>query len=466
MKRIVSLVIALIMLQTTALANATEGFAKLWKDYSDLKSFKGSTVMSATVNEPLLILDDIPLDDEGIDYPLMINDLISSTATADYSVNISEDYKKMQMAMSVAYDVPISINEDFKLETWTRMGMWLDFDITNPDAPVYKLIMKLPIESKYLVFDMTAEYEGDITEIINPDIISEMSDVMIEVIKKNGEITRTKNGYRVKFDNDGVIGYIADVFEVAKKLVPDEADIYDEIITAVESMKGKLSILGEDGLILDFTTNARGDITAYIEAIHFDFNLCDIATLLDIDTDGLVREHADINITFKAETQISGHNTTAVDIPELTEENSVDMDGAYEPVHEDYEVYEDQYIYEYVHSDQLPYIEDGELFLPVYDLFEVMFAGDFEITVDSLRYTATGDNIYDIEQIFVKVGENSIIVDDEVISFEKPVVNEFDVFRVPMEFVNKLGLELEYAWMYNDGSTYDLSMPNPNYIAE
>lgn len=466
MKKIISLVIALIMLQTTALANAAEGFAELWKSYYELKSFKGTVTMSATVNEPLLMLEDIPLEDDEIDYSLMINDLLSSTATADYSVSISNDYKKMQMAMSIAYDVPISLHKDFKLEAWARMGMWFDYDFTNPEAPVYKMIMKMPFESKYQVFDMTAEYDGDITELVNPDMISGMSDSMLEIIKRNGEITRTKNGYRVKFDNDGVIGYLADVFKVAKVLAPEEASIYDEIIGAIDGVKGKLAVLGEDGLILDFTKNSRGDVTAYIEAIHFDFNLYDIATLFELDTEGLVRERANIDITFKAATEISGHNATVVEIPELTEENSVDVYGGYNPIYEDYETYESPYIYEYVYSDQMPYVEDGEVFLPVYDLFGAMFDGDFVITADSLRYTATDENVYGIGQMFVKVGENSVMVDDEVITFEKPVVNEFNIFRVPMEFVNKLGFELEYAWIGNDGTSYDLSMPNPNYVAE
>ncbi len=466
MKKIISLVIALIMLQTTALANATEGFAELWENYSNLRSFKGETAMAVTINEPLLILEDIPLEDDGLDYPLMINDLLSSTATADYSVSISEDYKKMQMAMSIAYDVPISFNEDFKLEAWTRMGMWLDYDMTDPEAPVYKMIMKVPFESKYQVFDMVKEYDGDITEVINADVISEMSDVMLEIIKKNGEITRTKDGYHVKFDNDGMVGYLADVFGIAKLLEPGEAEIYDEIIAAIESVKGKLNILGEDGLSLEFTENAQGDITAYIEAIHFDFNLYDIANLLGLDTEGLARERADINITFKAITEISGQNKTVVELPELTEENSEDMYGGYDYVYEEYEPYESPYIYAYVYSDQMPYVEDGEVFLPVYDLFKAMFAGDFVITADSLRYTATGENKYGIGQMFVKVGENSVMVDDEVITFEKPVVNEFNIFRVPMEFVNKLGFDLDYAWLDSEGTSYDLSMPNPKYVTE
>ena len=76
------------------------------------------------------------------------------------------------------------------------------------------------------------------------------------------------------------------------------------------------------------------------------------------------------------------------------------------------------------------------------------------------------ENRYGIEKISVKVGENSIMVDNEEITFEKPVVNVANIFRAPLEFVDKLGFDLEYIYVGTYGTSYSLSMPNPNYIAE
>ncbi len=466
MKKIISLVIAFMMLGTTAFANAADDFGEVWKEYSNLKSYTCKTAISFVVNEPLLFLEDIPLEDETIDIPLMISDLLKSTVSAEYQISMSDDYKKMQMAMSMAYDVPITLNEDLKIEAWTRNGTWLDYDMTSPDEPRYRVIQKSPLYSKYQVMDMPAEETSIVAEIITPQVIEAISDAAFEIIKNNGEITKIKNGYRVKFDNDGMLGYLADIFKVAKMFVPDEAVAaeFDALITAIEGAKGSFKIFGEDGLTLELTQNARGDIKTYIEAMHFDFNLYDLAVLMGLDTEGLLRERANVNITIKAQSEMSGHNSTVVTLPEITDENSENLFDEYDPIYEEYELYEPPYIYEYVYSDQMPYVDDGEVFLPVYDLFGTMFNGEFAITADSLRYTATGENEYGIGQVFVKVGENSVMVDDEYITFEKPVVNEFDIFRVPMEFVNKLGFELDYAWIDGDGTSYTLYMKNPNYV--
>lgn len=589
MKKILSLVIAFMMISTTALANTIDGFSEVWKNFNELKSYSGQTTMSVTVNEPMLFLEDIPLDDEGIDYSLMINDLLKSTATADFSVNISQDFKKMQMAMSVAYDVPVSMNEDFKLDAWARVGMWLDYDMTNPEAPVYKTIVKTPFDSKYQVMDVGADLGADMTSILTPETVKGISDATLEVIKENGNITRTSKGYRVNFDNAGMFGYMLDMMNEAKVFATDDVDIeaFDEVISAMEWAKDNLTILGDDGMTLEFTKNAQGDINATVETMHFDFNIYDIATFMEVDTEGLARERANVDITLKAESKISGHNKTVVEMPVLTEENSEDINGGSSDVYfyeagsplfannatyysideimtsagldfapqysegvltltnedghiitvkgnviamngdewnmekpqmtekdgiiyltedvlgllyidpyanydtvskaftysfwhdqsitypyvetsfdEDTEPYIPPYLYEYVSSDQVPYVEDGEAFIPVYDLLKNMYAGDFVITADSLRYTATGKNRYDIGEVFVKVGENSIMVDNEYITFEKPVVNVANIFRAPLEFVENIGFTVEDIYMFDDHTQYELSMPNPEFWVE
>lgn len=470
MKKILSLVVAFMMIGTTAFASVADDFREVWEDYADLKSYTCKTTMAVEVNEPLLFLEDIPLEDDVLDIPLMISDLLKSKATAEYQVNISDDYKKMQMSMSVAYDVPVTVNEDLKIEAFARQGMWFDYDMTNPDEPVYRMIMKTPVDNKYQVMDMSHE-AGMVEEYLTPQLVEIINDATFEIIERNGDITKIKKGYRVKFDNDGLLGYIADIFKVVKMVVPQEEAVteFDAIIAAIEGAKGNFKILGDDGLTLELTKNARGDITAYAESIHFDFNLYDLVTLLELDTEGLERERADFNITLKATSEMSGHNKTAVVMPEITEENSEFIYDGYEEDYEndeDYEYEEDivlPYIWEEVYSDQVPYVDDGEIFMPVYDLLSSMYEGDFVITSDSLRYTASGENEYNIGQVFVKVGENSVMVDDEIITLNKPVVNEFDIFRVPMEFVEKLGFELDNIWISNGDTYYSLSKKNTDF---
>lgn len=474
MKKIIGFVIAFMMFTTTVMANAADGFGEMWKNYYQLKSFSGSIAMNVEVNEPLLFLEDILPNDGTVDYPLMINDLLGSTVTADYSVNVSDDFKKVRMSMVMACDVPVSVNEDFKLDAWVKIRMWIDYDMTDPASPVYKVILKTPLDSKYLVTDMS-EKAVDMAEMLTPEAIDTIADSMIKIIENNGDITKTRNGYRIKLDNDGMVEYIAEAFKIGEPFAGNDADreMFAEMISAMDRVKDNLIILGEDGMTVEFIQNGGGDITAAVEEIHFDFNLCDILSLAGTDADGLTRERADVNVTLKEATVLSGHNMTVVEIPELTEENSENMYGGEEP-EEDYYYGEDDefndfpeaYFMESVYSDQMPYVDSGEVFMPVYDLLGTMYDGEFTITADSLRYTATGENKYGIGEVFAKVGENSVMVDGEAITFEKPVVNEFDIFRVPMEFVKKLGFEMENIWIDNDGTYFTISMPNPEFWKE
>lgn len=699
MKKVISILMTIMMISTTVLADTADGLHEIVSSQSQLKSYTAKTVLTAKVNKPLQIIEDIPEDDYAdIDYNMLVNDLINSEAVLEYSYNTSDDYKKIQMSISMACNSPIHINDSLKIDAYAKYGIWLDYNAEDAENPYLTVIVKSPLEKRYEYFDFIEEYGEDVISYINADTIKGISDSIYGAVKNNAKIAKTAKGYTVKFDSDAVNGFINDCTAMIDENVSDP-EIKEYLM---DSISMDSAILGKDGVTFTITQNSKGNITAVAEKIHLDFNLYDFLTEMDMDTDGLSREKAQIDMTFEAVTEISGHNATTVTIPELTEKNSspkyhdyyhdyitetspifkndiiyyplsevieitdanVTIDGnkvmfgdavlecdetklfisenavyATEDVlafigaysmnvrydtnnkvfrlefdydeteagytydeyieDEDTDDYQPPYIYKsfvidrapytkdgvyympvyefinglgkgefefgykalnfnattknadgiktfavkdgdrfvtvngerinieapaaevdgvlnipasfagtlgydgyinnyisldnksshtsysfnkenplyseklvspvlwvYVYSDRLPHMENGELFVPLYDLLIEMYDGEFAFTENGMEYTATSENDYGITKVSVSVGDNFVTVDDEKIEFGNTVVREDGIIRVPISFTEALGFEIDWITVDNSGTTYTFTMPNPKYNKE
>lgn len=91
MKKVISILMTIMMISTTVLADTADGLHELVSSQSQLKSYTAKTVLTAKVNKPLQIIEDIPEDDYAdIDYNMLVNDLINSEAVLEYSYNTSD----------------------------------------------------------------------------------------------------------------------------------------------------------------------------------------------------------------------------------------------------------------------------------------------------------------------------------------------------------------------------------------
>ena len=136
---------------------------------------------------------------------------------------------------------------------------------------------------------------------------------------------------------------------------------------------------------------------------------------------------------------------------------------------EDNYVYQPDIYYYYVQSDRAPYINNQMLYIPVYDMLTELYdnEGDFVFGDDWMEFIVPENNKTKIQmtKISVKAGDSFVTVDDKEISLSDPVVQIDDVLRVPVSFVNEIGLELGYVNFYSTGGTsFSLKLNNPDYV--
>ena len=127
-----------------------------------------------------------------------------------------------------------------------------------------------------------------------------------------------------------------------------------------------------------------------------------------------------------------------------------------------FDEYVPEQLYFWVSSDQVPCVENGEVYVPLYDLLQEMFEGEFTFFENGLEYVASGENNLQIEMVSACLGDNYVTVDGEKIGFEHEIITVNDIIRVPMSFTRNLGMENEGITAYY-GTTYCFVMDNPSY---
>lgn len=447
MKKLISVLIAFMMMSTTVLADTAEDVRKLLIKQATFNSFTSKTVFNIDVNEPLKILDYMP-DDEysNIDYALMLNDMADAEITVNCAYNVSEDYKELQMAMDCEFDIPVHINDSFKLDAWAKIGMWYNYDVTDAENPVFEIIVRTPLDSSYLVGDLAKEYKTDLSSLMNADTVKNTAEAMADAITKNASITKTSKGYNIKFDNNGFSGLINDWMSiVGEYLTDDEKKEFESAMHELGNVFSGISFLGKNGMTASVTKNSKGELTACIEELHVDFNVYDMLEAAGESTDGIEREKAQIDLTLRAVTEISGINSTRVTLPQLTPENTVSMFEGHSDV--------------YYTADNPPLFRNDKIYYPVDEAIE--FTGiDAQIngnkvtlgeTVFESDIISVEDNIYATKDVLDFIGINYSGVRYDTV--EERFVCDFEYYPIEPDSSDEWD-DAEYEPEHENSSTH------------
>ena len=385
------------MMSTTVLADVQDEFSNILEKNTKATSFAGKTVVTAELNEPLQIFEDIPKDDYvDLDYTLLSNDLMKSKFTVEFAYNVAPDYKKMQMSVSMACDLPVHINNDLKIDAYGKFGVWCNYDVTDSENPKLEIIQKNPVDPYYSYGDFFDTYGEELTKAITPDAIKGAVDGFARALNDNAEIKKTTQGYKVKIDNDSFKGFISDSALMLKKYIPDPE--FKEFIKN-QLPDFDFDLLGKNGAVIEVTKNSKGEIAAYTQSIHLDFNLYDLAEYLGIPADGLVKEKSQIDVTFKEASEFFGYNKTTVDLPELTEENS-------RPIYAGSS-------HGYYSSEESPLFKDNIVYYP---LDEVLKLTSIDAKVEENK-VILGDEVFECDEMQLYKTDNKVYVTEAVLEF-------------------------------------------------
>ena len=371
MKKIMSLITVFILMSVTAFASDADDLAALFDKSGELHSASVELTLKTDINKPLDIISQIP-DSENeytdINPQMIVESLIGTEMKMNCTYSASEDYNKLLADMSLEFDAPIQINENLKISAWTKIGMWVDYDFTDKENPVYRTIVKDPITKKYTVTDMSEYFKenSDKLPVLNADTMKEQQKKAKEALLNNAEITKANGVYTVKFTDETAKGYIKDVMSLAKEFMPEDTDI-DGTISQISDFFERVNIFGDNGITMTISKNDAGYIADETTDMHINMNVYDTITEFGGSTKGLDRDKANIDLTFKAECKYTNHNSATPVLPEITDENSYIID--YGNRYDDYR-YDDNGIARWIWYDgEEPVIwKDNVAYFPYEDM--------------------------------------------------------------------------------------------------
>ena len=431
MKKIISLLLSVMLMSTTVFASTAEEIAELYEKSMLLRSASAEMVMETELNKPLDILDTIPQEDisdeADIDLKMIIESLTEAKTTMKYDTYISEDYKKMQLAMSMEYDIPIQMNSEFALAAWTKLGMWMDLDVTDENNPVVKIIYKIPFMKKYMVMDVSENYKAnpEMLSVFDKDKIKEINDKAVEILTQNAEISKRGNEYTLKFTDETAKQYIYDILNLSAEIMPEETasdEEFTEMISVVKEFCDNITVFGQNGLTMKFTKNSSGYITAEEVDAHININVYDILTYFSEDTNGLKREDAFIDMTYKVAATVTDHNKETPILPVITEDNSeiVPVIGGV-----------DIEAWQYNDAPSAPIFKDNTVYYPVEEMalqcgLETAFDGN-ELTIKD------GDTVFTVSNDEFETPE--IITQNAGVYCTENVLNRFNMYVYNVRYV-------------------------------
>ncbi len=414
MKRILCLVMVLMFVMSPAVfAGNADEVAALYLATAKVSSAEGKITFSTKLNEPLDLLGTIPVEsDVDIDYQLLIEEIIGATAEMEYAYSVSDDKKKMDMSLSMVFDTPVALNEEFRIEAWTKIGAWLQWDVTDLSNPVYQMILKVPFEKDYLIMDFSEMIQDNPAfSLLEGETAEMLQEEMTDALLRHAKVQKKNFEYTISFDDPGARAYLAECIEIYREFMKAsnvsntesyyEADkIFQDIIYALEHT----ALLGEKGLEIKVLKNSMGLIRTEVEKLHLNFNVYDLLVANGQSTEGLSREQGTVNLTLEASMSYDNHNHTKVTFPQLTEENS-------KTILDDYNAWNTGFV-----AKKPPVFQGNHTYFPIESMAEQI--GE---TI-SIEQTNEGFVITYPDGTVVSTHGNSVFFDDGELPLDAPAV--------------------------------------------
>lgn len=368
MKRMISTVVsaAILLSGASAFAAADDEYYAAMKE--QVYSAEFDMTMSIDVEE---ISDDFKKALEIPDGEMKLDYVYSG------AFDMLEDGKAMRMAMDMTMKIPGE--EDISVQTYT------DMDLTDEEAPVFVQIIKSPDEDKYMVMDYsqseelmaqigsafnmgTSEEMQKLIEELNSETMykepeysdgvysvvyteQEMKDAVKELMLKGEDIylpvlsSIAVSAETAASSDTAVIGgadgpsniYIQPA--LTSEITDEEREQYRAEVEKWYEILNGVKLFADDAVTMDVTLGENGSIGTLDMGINIDTNLYDLISAVsgelgitdeDISETGITKENSDIRIGVSMNCEFENINGEVdVDIPEITEDNSIDVFAAY-----------------------------------------------------------------------------------------------------------------------------------------
>ena len=518
MKKLTAIICAVVMLMSVSVA----GFA------AEL-DFMGTTITNydATVeygmelNKPFAMLEMLN-EEAGLDVQYFVEELMKSTITANVVCDMSDDYLAGKMYMSGNVKLPLNLSEDLKLGADVTVHMWIDYDLSSVETAKLLMVIKNPLNGKYMYFDVfdeqlvaeAPEMKSMLVAAFAELDLKKYVDDVAAAAKKNYEKyaqVTTADGYTiVSFTNNSLVDFYVDYYkdvmetDYMKNAMAMEGDAGMATVNpeSIAMMLKGLGIFSDtDAFTIKYKTNADGIPTVAEESLHIQFNICEVAAALgagEADLYPLTKENSDIDIKFVAKATYNKVGDAVVEMPVLTEENSINLidmmindtytDDYYydEDSYVEIETYQSEKFWDYAtgRMERGGRYVDLEEFLGSAMWDEDNLTGTVELLEEAVVITFTSDNFGSVS-VIGNLREDSYLLNQTQLWGRRPfiAVDEYNwetyaadkKVYVHIDVLNYiLGAQVESMTVYlidENGTTltnpeyyFDIVRPNPGYV--
>lgn len=423
-----------------------------------------------------------------IDYRSIANSLATVDGTVKSDYEISENFDKIRMYAEISFNKPLSLNENLTIAANMGFQMYMDFDFSDISNPIYNIIMKTPINPKYIYINysellkQTSDKLSDLSisdETMYTAFISYISNTVNSIkssMKANSTVSFANNVYTLKIDDKGFKNIIFDVADSVLSSTDflsliaidgeNSADI-DELKSLINSLKDacqKFTVLGENGFTAVYKVDNNGKLTEFSEETDISINLYDISNAFDTfipeEYSQIPRESWNIDIATNSEVKYTNTETAPTIIePTLTNDNSFDFVKLTKAT-EDYaenEKYEITNFYFYINGDKIE--RDGEFYIPARTFAETCNITDEGILYNSDSDMVTliasdSDYILPFETLSFYTNGHSLIVNGEDFWIGAPTFEENGITYIPVKALGIIGIEI---YSINSKTFYDIN---------
>lgn len=452
MKKIISVLLATMMLFTAVFANAAvpefmmESYNNYTADYSISMSFDNC-------EEIVALLEELEMPEQVsyfVDIKALMKSLFAYSGTMNLQADFSDSFDKIKMALTAESTQKIDVNPNLSIGVDDKLGMWADIDLTDAENPVINIIYSHPFLNKYFVIN-AADFLNDAPEalemmktIYNKEFIDYVSTISAEMYAKHATVKSRGGQYTVTIDNEGFAALVDDIMVYVTEIMAQfmGEDLEELELPSVKNWK----FLGENGIESVYTLKS-GKLATEKTTIDFSIELDQIYEA--ITGEEWIYTAADtIDFTFVVSANITNIGRTIVKLPELTEENSFTLDDLM-PEYE-YEAYEEEIYPEYPHwyadgyCSQLPVI-DGDVYVPLRMTIESAFEDTATIDYNNGVVTATSEYFPGFNTLTMTIDTDKVYTDGVEHSVGKVFTIDGSTYVNHKLFTEVFGWEFNYA---------------------
>lgn len=384
-------------------------------------------------------------DANFVDFDLLFATLNELECSGRVKLDANEDYTRINLSYDITTTVPLMMNRNFKMTSEIMYAMWLNWDITDPSNPQMECIYSVPSQNKYFVVDAfnapgmsendRADMISSMKKTLNKDYMDAVNKEMLKSYRENSTIVFRGGKSIITFDKQGMNNVVADAVDIISQTFNSDAAYAGLMETGdapsfptkeqTAEFLNKYNIFADEAMIIEITKTSGGLLSAVNFKVNFAVDIAGLAAAYDFET---VPGTPDVlNLSVTANTAYSSLNKkVTVDFPELTDDNSVNLN--------DYPRFDydwggdncEHYEYIYLYCDYIPSVQ-GTCYasLDEFVSFADRYGYDYDISNNGGTIILTDKNGKEsFKLVTMTVGSAELDIDGVKMNALNPVVEK------------------------------------------